>query len=108
MNEAATTEQDAPRAGTCICGVPVIRHFDAQNRKLTCEQAKAYRMELDGWALIETVPSSDGVTRYELRKDPFGEIVGCTCDGWKFRQRCRHVDAYHFRKQREAGAEVKA
>lgn len=29
------------REGACVCGLPVAEHFDADNRKLTCEEAAA-------------------------------------------------------------------
>lgn len=86
----------ADRSGTCVCGVPVIRHFDADNRKLSCEQAKVLRMDavIARWQPVAKVASASGAGEYEIRKDPNSGTLGCTCKGWQFRQSCKHVDMH--------------
>ena len=92
-----------PRDGICICGVPVIRHFDAQNRKISCEDAKGRKLDIIGWELVGIAQSDrDASKSYEIRKDPRDGTIGCGCPQYGFRSTCKHVERY-IRQQREGG-----
>lgn len=47
----------------------------------------------DESSVVALMPSSDGVTKYEIVRNSAG-ILQCACDGYKWRKKCTHIRKY--------------
>ncbi len=46
------------RTGICVCGLGVALHFDGQNRKLTCDETRAWLQRCDSGDARDLIPIS--------------------------------------------------